>query len=262
MTWFVRADDQIGDWLGSPTAMLERYGDFWNEVRKANHDLGWHPHLYVRSPGAYDIADPTTACEQLERIGTQLARCGFESTLLRNGEGWHHPATYATAERLGVKVDSTAIPGRTGGAGHPMDWKGTPNHPYYPRRDDLRCAGPTRPALEVPLNTWLVKAPYDAAPRLRYMNPAIHEGIFAEALQRWDGTRHDGAAVRVWILILHPDEAFAGGAADALYARSQTALVRNLGRLANHIRAAGHTARFVTLSAAVAEWLKYQEAGA
>jgi hypothetical protein len=262
MTWLVRADDQIADWLGSATAMLERYGTFWQEVRKADHELGWHPHLYVRGPAGYHIAEPAAACEQMERTWELLEGAGFRPALLRNGEGWHHASTFATAERLGLRIDSTAIPGRTGGADHPMDWTGAPNQPYYPSRMNLRCAGPPRAVLEMPMNTWMVRAPYDTTARLRYMNPAIHEHLFAESLEQWDGAGPAGPTVRVWVLILHPEEARAGSPPDPLYARSPEALARNLARLANHIRARGHTAHFVTLSAAAALWQRAQEAAA
>ena len=262
VTWFMRADDQIRDWFGSATAMLERHGAFWHAMRKANHDVGWHPHLYVHGPDGYRIAEPGAACEQMQRTADLLGGAGFQPALLRNGEGWNALSTYATAERLGVSIDSTAIPGRTGSPGNPMDWSGAPNRPYYPRRDDLRCAGPPRPLLEVPMTTWLVQAPYDSLPRRRYMNPAIHEQLFADSLERWDGAGLVGSAVRVWVLILHPEEAYAGSGPDQLYARSPEALARNLARLAHHIRDRGQTARFTTLSAAAAQWQQAQEAAA
>jgi hypothetical protein len=262
MTWFVRADDQIAEWMGKATAMLERYDAFWDTMHKAKHDLGWHPHLYVRGAGGFKIAEPAAACDQMQRTSEQLAGAGFPRTLLRNGEGWHHPSTFALAEALGTRIDATAIPGRAGGPEHPMDWIGAPNQPYYPRRDDLRRAGPPRAALEMPMNTWLVQAPYDAAPRLRYMNPAVHEQLFAESLARWEGMVPVGPPVRVWVLILHPEEAYPGSPADDLYARSPQALARNLARLVSHIRAHGQTARFATLSAAAAEWQRAQAAAA
>jgi len=93
------------------------------------------------------------------------------------------------------------------------------------------------------MNTWLVRAPYDTSPRLRYMNPAIHEQLFAESLVRWDGAGPVGSTVRVWVLILHPEEAYPGSPPDHLYARSGKRWARNLARLANHIRARDHTAR-------------------
>jgi hypothetical protein len=255
ITWFIRADEQIEQLFGSSCELLERFGPFWQQVQAHGHELGWHPHLYVREPdGLYRIADPTAACEQLARVWEQLTCAGFRSALFRNGEGWHHPRTYTQVERLGLRVDSTAIPGRTGGNGHPLDWTGAPNRPYYPDPNDLRRAGPPRPLLELPMNTWHLQASYDAAPRLRYMNPAVHEELFAQALDGWHRAEA-GRSVSVWVLVLHPDEIWPAAGPDRLYARSSHALAQNLARLASHLG----TVEFATLSGAAQRWRWAQE---
>src|SRR5437762_2298196 len=63
------------------------------------------------------------AQDELERLWSKL-NATFQPTSFRNGEGWHTPETYSAVERLGFYCDSTAIPGREGGAGHPMNWLG------------------------------------------------------------------------------------------------------------------------------------------
>lgn len=259
ITWFVRADDQIAGWFGSPGYLLERYAPFWDEARAAGHELGWHPHLYVREEGGHRLATPDEAVEQLERVFGQMYGPGFRPSAFRNGEGWHTPATYAAVERLGLLADSTAIPGRVAAPGHPLDWEGAPNRPYYPSPLDVRRPGPPRDLVEVPMTTWLVRAPYDPEPRLRYLNPAVHGPIFDEALDGWDGSQE--GAVCVWVLICHPDDFWSGAGPDHLYARSPVALVKNLGRLLGRLEGQGHAVEFTCVSDAARAWAS-KEGGA
>jgi len=140
ITWFVRADDQIGDWMGSATAMLQRYGRFLEGNAQGQTRFGLAPAPVCSLPWRLQNRRTRSRLRTMERTSELLSRAGFPLKLMRNGEGWHHPSTYAMAEGLGVKIDSTAISGRAGGSGHPMDWTGAPNQPYFPRRDDLRCA--------------------------------------------------------------------------------------------------------------------------
>jgi len=179
----------------------------------------------------------------------------FHPTAFRNGEGWHTPETYATIERLGFRCDSTAIPGRSGGSGHPMNWEGAPNQPYFPAAHDLCRSGPLRTLLELPMNTWLLQAPYDSVPRTRYMNPAVHPHLFANALKNWENAfAVSSAEVSIWVMIFHPDEVLATLADDALYSRSTKALCSNLIMIAETLLHLGHDVEWVTVSAAAEHW--------
>jgi hypothetical protein len=46
ITWFVRADGQLESILGSAAYLIEKYDRWWTTVRRAGHEIGWHPHLY------------------------------------------------------------------------------------------------------------------------------------------------------------------------------------------------------------------------
>lgn len=255
VTWFVRADGQLRDILGSALYLLEEFGSLWMEVQLAGHELGWHPHLYRHTTvaaAAQLIADPCEAVEELRSLWETLSESDLRMVTFRNGEGWHHSATFSAVESLGFHWDSTAIPGRKGQSGHPMDWVGTPNSPYFPDGSDVRRPGVPRSLLEIPMNTWHVKASYDSVPRLRYMNPAIHHDLFIGALTALGNSF--GAGVHVWTFILHPDEVLVRAPADALYSRSAQVACRNLDAFATAIRDAGHEVRFMTMSLAGTEW--------
>ena len=266
VTWFVRVDGQLRDVYGSSLYLLESFAAFWDKVTRRGDELAWHPHLYRRSPNGGPpelITDPAAACDELEGLWQDLARWPLAAASFRNGEGWHVPATLCKVEQLGIRCDSTAIPGRVAGTGHPLDWAGTPNEPYFPGAEDIRRPGAARPLVELPMNTWYVRAPYDAQARLRYMDPAVHAHIFSESLAAWPGTRPAAAGdVCVWVLICHPDELLQDRGADALYGRSPDTLCRNLASLAERAGQAGHACRFVTLSEAGRRWRESRGSGA
>jgi hypothetical protein len=109
--------------------------------------------------------------------------------------------------------------------------------------------------IEVPMNTWLVQAPYDAQPRIRYMNPAVHESIFENALDGWEGlVKASQENLRVWVFVFHPDEIMPAAQPDALYAHSRETLSHNLRAIALRVAEAGERFEFVTISAAARRW--------
>jgi hypothetical protein len=257
MTWFVRADGQLETMLGSAAYLLETYDDFWTRMKKAGDEVAWHPHLY-RQKNPEDapqiITDPHHAREELQRLWSEL-QGKLQPTVFRNGEGWHSEETYATVEQLGFRCDSTAIPGRKGGVGHPMNWEGAPNQPYFPAAQNLRQSGRLRAMAELPMNTWLVQGPHDERPRLRYMNPAVHPRLFGSALQRWEtACNAPSADLCVWVMIFHPDEVLFARGADALYCRSLDGLCTNVRAISQSLQRLGHTFEWVTVSTAAERW--------
>lgn len=262
ITWFVRADGQLESILGSASYLLESYEDFWTSVLDAGHELGWHPHLYRQSrpeDEAALITDPNEAREELERLWSKV-RSLLPATSFRHGEGWHSTETYATVEHLGFRCDSTAIPGRKGAAGHPMNWENAPNLPYFPCTTDLCKPGSERSLLQLPMNTWMVKAPHDTAPRLRYINPAVHSKIFANTLRNWENTRNfSPTLLHIWVMIFHPDEVLPTLGEDGLYSRSTSELNANLLCFQESLQRAGHDFEWVTVAQAAERWRRNQE---
>jgi len=261
ITWFIRADGQLESILGSAAYLLETYDKFWTHARVSGDELGWHPHLYRQAKphdAALLITDPHEAQEELDRLWNQL-KTTFHPTAFRNGEGWHTPETYSTIERLGLRCDSTAIPGRVGESGHPMNWQDAPNQPYFPHLDDLRKSGPRRSMLEVPMNTWRLQAPHDHAPRVRYMNPAVHPYLFAKTLMNWENAcTVSSTDLYIWVMIFHPDEVLATQGEDALYSRSTHALCMNLVSITNSLRRMGHNFEWATITDAAERWRGHQ----
>jgi hypothetical protein len=262
ITWFVRADGQLESILGSAAYLLETFDKFWTELRAAGDELGWHPHLYRQQrpdDAALLMADPREAQDELERLWSKL-NATFHPMSFRNGEGWHTPETYSAVERLGFRYDSTAIPGRAGGAGHPMNWRGAPNQPYFPAPDNLRKLGSERSMLELPMNTWRLHAPHDRAPRVRYMNPAVHPQFFANAVKNWENAcKVLHSDLYIWVMIFHPDEVLATLGEDALYSRCTQALCANLVSITDSLRRRGQDFAWVTVTEAAERWRGYRQ---
>jgi hypothetical protein len=257
LTWFVRADGQLQTAYGSPLYLFDRYQQFWNQVSNLGHEIGWHPHLYrqlAQDKEPQLITNPVEACNELEQIWDSLRPLPYAFASFRNGEGWHTVETFQAIEEMGFVCDSTAIPGRDDSPAHPRNWRGTPNQPYFPRPNDPRISGTVRPLLEIPMNTWYFQTSYDPEPRLRYMNPCIHENLLNAALAGWETTLPTKTNLYVWTLIFHPEEIMPTGTSDALYSRSITGLIQNLLSMQEKIEHLGHTLEFVTMRAANARW--------
>jgi len=257
ITWFVRADGQLRDAFGGCGWLLENQRKLWVTAARRGDELGWHPHLYRCGDDDEPelITSPSAAVDEIERLWNELADYDFfKPVSFRNGEGWHCPETFAAVERLGFEFDSTAIPGRRAAAPHPMDWTDSPNRPYYPSATNLRRAGAARDLLEMPLNTWKIQAPYDAAPRVRYINPAIHEQLFEAGLESWEAAQRGSQDdVQAWVLVLHPDDALVSSN-DQLYARSPRAMGENLARFYRRAARIADRVEFTTLSRAGRRW--------
>jgi hypothetical protein len=263
ITWFLRADGQLESVFGSALYLVERFAALWNEMRCEGHEFGWHPHLY-RQPGPGSpfelITNPRQAADEILRLWPAVKIGCLPFSAFRNGEGWHDGLTLETIEGLGFWLDSTAIPGRIGPAGHPMNWATTPSGPYFPDRVDIRVPGGRRGVLEIPISTWHLQAPFDSSPKVRYINPAFHPELFHQGLQSVR-SRFNGGDLRIWTLVVHPDEAFAGSPADQLYSRSPRAVRTNLELLASALREeSGAEVQFVTMTQAAREWLRFREA--
>ncbi|MFC1849987.1 hypothetical protein ACFL27_07340 [candidate division CSSED10-310 bacterium] len=259
ITWFIRADGQLRKIWGKSGQLLEEFNGLWKIARVRGDELSWHPHLYRCQQDVVElISDPNEASDEIERLWYELSDYDFKVGSFRNGEGWHHPKTYKTVERLGFEIDSTAIPGRRAIPPHPMDWLGAPNCPYFPMSADLRKPGEARPLLEIPMNTWQIKAPYDKSPQLRCMNPAVHEELFNTSLLTWGALiRQLEEGIHVWVLVLHPDDALGNSTNDSLYARSTETVCQNLMRLYLLASETGDRVEFVTISEAGKRWRKY-----
>ena len=234
-TWFIRADPQLKDYYGSAAYLLEEHRSLWRNFAAGGDEIGWHPHLYARrEDGSYEPErNDGRLVTALRATYSDLVRGGHRLTSVRIGEAAGSNAIMQTLAELGLRVDSSAIPGRVrNDDARQFDWGTTPNAPYWPSTVDYRVPGtPALGILEVPMTSVLVKAPYDPKPLLRYANLAYRPAIFATAFETWFA--RTAASEAVVTLIFHPEELMPSPNSHPLYALAKDALDENIHTLLN-----------------------------
>lgn len=231
VTWFVRADPQLHDYYGSSAYLLERYRDLWRDFSAAGNEIGWHPHILSVSDNGRYVPEREDAriLEVLQDTHAQLLSLGYRFASVRMGEALGSNAIARTLARLGLRADSSAIPGRRrNDSSRVFDWSLTPNRPYRPSMADYRVPGePALSILEVPMTVLPVQGVQEEEPLLRYANPAYRPDIFSAALERWLSSMPP-APYQLLTLILHPDEFMRRNKEHPLYAFTPAALQSNI----------------------------------
>jgi hypothetical protein len=234
-TWFVRGDPQLQEVYGSAGYLLESFEPSWRKLADHGDEIGWHPHITrLRHDGLWESErDDGLYSDALRKAHAELRAHGYQFKSARMGEAIGSNLILKTLVDLGLRVDSSAIPGRSrNDTSRRFDWSPTPNKPYRPSTADYRVPGqPCLPILEVPMTTIPVLGGNDPEPYLRYASLAYHPSIFLRAIKCWFDTADCRLSNRVLTLILHPDELMARNANHPLYAFSIKALRANIDAL-------------------------------
>ena len=243
-TWFVRADNQLETFYGSPAYLLLAYNWLWKELAASGDEIAWHPHIYRRTnTGEYRMeTDEHRFCSQLTGIRADLKREGFEHLSVRVGEAFGTNLIMRTLAGLGLKADSSAIPGRRrADSARTFDWALSPNQPYVPDVNDYRVPAVTRglSIVEVPMTTAPIQAPYDKEPLLRYMNLSYRHPFFKQAVEAYLTSVEHWPGDTYFTLIVHPDEVMPERPAHPLYEFSLASVERNLNYLLEAIASRG-----------------------
>lgn len=251
VTWFVRADNQLRELYGSAGYLHLEHGNLWRDFAATGDEIAWHPHLYRldEREGVYLLDGNEERCAaKLRQIHAELDEQGLRFQSVRIGEAFHGNALMHTLNGLGLKIDSTAIPGvRRTDETRQFDWSPTPNEPYYPSPDDYRVPGPVGrqlSLLEVPLTTIPVRADYDSAPRRRYINLAYHHSLFKAGFGSYLETETRERDQLTITMILHPEEVLGIAGAHPLYSFSLHEAQLNLTYLLDTLQTSGIQPRF------------------
>ena len=233
VTWFVRADALIESQFGSALAVFHSVMPVLEARLSRGDELAWMPQLYSRD-------DSRVRYRDLNRVHGQLTEAGFAPVSVRMGNCYHDNRSIAVLAALGIEFDSSAVPGRSRlDGGWRMDWTGTPATAYHPSVHDYRVAGePGLEILEIPMSVVEMKAPYDAGPLLRYVNPCMRPEFL------WPSLEKGLDSVPYLLCTSHPDEVVARKDGHPLIAYSQNVFRENLLAIVRESAAIGRQVAF------------------
>ncbi len=188
LTWFVRVDNQLHTIYGDSGYLLDHYSFIWSSCKNNGDEIGWHPHLYKQQGNLWtQETDAATLKKNLTQAHGALKKRGFTPTSVRIGDAFGSNAIFSILDDLGLRCDSSAMPGRVRTDGErTIDWTGTPNLPYHPSRTDYRKTGnPSLKILEVPMSMVPVQASYDKEPYSRYVDLTFFHEALKPGLQNF-----------------------------------------------------------------------------
>ena len=254
VTWFVRVDDNVRELCGHAGALLEKYKRHWCKEEDRGSELAWHTHLELFSEFDMRRLDDGEYLLSLYKanLGIWESMCSSPRTF-RQGQAWHTNASYACIEQLGLKCDSSCVPGTSNYSSVPREWRDAPNSPYFPSAESLMRPGQERAMVEVPMTSWPILAPWDSAPRYRYFNPGFHAFLFRTMVQEWISELNTNRGCTL-ILVMHPDEYDGPGKPDGLLSRSRVVFEQNLVYLCDTCEAQTLNCEFVTIECVAERW--------
>jgi hypothetical protein len=241
-TWFIRLDSQLEALYGQPDYILHRYGKELDCLSLAGHEIGWHPHFYVKGEGGWrQNLEAAKIMDELIQYTPLAQSYGMKS--VRMGWGFHTNETMRLLADLRFLIDSSAIPRpRYRWEESEKDWTLTPVVPYFPSESDYRVPGkPGLPILEIPMSVAPIKAPYDTEQVMRYINLAYHPDLLRGPLEYW---------LREYshlITVTHPYELFSKGESHGLLAFDLRAFEQNLQMIKAIAGEKGISVSFLTL---------------
>ncbi len=181
-SWFLRIDSQMESVFGTPDFCLKKNTEIIDELKKNDHEIGWHHHAYkYENENWLQETNEAKIINELLVYG-KIAR-QYKLNVCRMGWGFQTNATMKVLSDLGFRIDSSGIP-------RPkykwdlsvMDWEGALTHPYYPSALNYKQSGDdSLPILEAPLTTSYLRAAYDTEDVVRYVNPCYHHNKFKES---------------------------------------------------------------------------------
>ena len=255
--WFIRADKQIKWKFGSIDSLMRHYRTFWERARSSGDELCWHPHLYKEENGAFVLIDDEREClKELRELWDELGPAGFPFATFRCGEARMTAAMFDLVESFGFLQESTAIPGYFNDS-FGQDWLRAKNRPYFPAPGSATDEGPARKMLEMPMNSWYLKASYDVRPKLRYLNFAVHRDYFLKSLSLLPESffsTENILDIPVLTAVSHPEEIVSDRPGNDLYPRTFDNFLGNIRAFVEFFAGRGKRVVFSTLGESGKFW--------
>jgi hypothetical protein len=181
---FLRADYQIYKLYGSYDYLIKNNPELIHLISSFNGEINWHIHLYEESNKNWIQIKNTEQLVQrfIEDFKSVQNVNNIRSDIVRVGECVMNNELMRAMNDLGIRIDSTALPGRRRNDEQKFfDWEKTKNNIYHPSQKDYRIEGnPFLSIKEVPMSTLEMKAQYDKKAILRYFNLSFKSKVLFE----------------------------------------------------------------------------------
>jgi hypothetical protein len=169
LTWFLRSDSQIKMIYGNAAWAIEHFKAIIDKLQESRDEVGWHAHTWRWSENNcswYQEINDEEWIESCYETGFKDFRKAVGAPPFSFRAGWcfHNNISIAMLDKLGIRVDLSAMPGiRNSGTRNTRDgslycgfsnWERTPTHPYHPSKKDYRFEGNDNyELLELPVTT-------------------------------------------------------------------------------------------------------------
>jgi len=242
---FLRADYQIFKTYGAYDFLLSENPKLINKIENQKSEINWHIHIYNNSDGNWNLAKTSSQITDLFLNDYENIKkiCDINSNIIRIGECLMNNELMNLLDSLGIKIDSTALPGRKRNDIEKFfDWEKTNNNIYYPSKEDYRISGENKLSIiEAPMTTLLIKAEYDIEPIYRYFNLSFKSSALFYSFEE-HLSKHN-----FLISITHPFEVIGKGN-HGLISFSMDTFLKNINILIEKVKSQGKIPVFCKIS--------------
>lgn len=242
---FIRADNQINSLYGSYDHLLANNPNLIKKINQSNGELNWHIHLYENLNHEWiQVEDEKKQVILFLNDYNEVKKIkNLNSSIVRIGECVMTNQLMHAIDKSGIKIDSTALPGRRRfDENKTFDWELTRNEIYHPSKLDYRVTGKNNySVVEVPMSTIFMRADYDLAPLKRYFNLSFKTEVLFENFK--DYVRKNNEL----ITITHPFEVLSDGS-HGLISYDLNVFLKNIQVLKKQVEQMGKKVVFKKIS--------------
>lgn len=225
-TWFIRIDKHIEHFFGKADYFFLKHFDKIAWLSENGHDIGWHFHSFIKQGQRFvSNNNEDLLSEELKKMHETIQKYGLN--ILRMGFGFHTNKTLETISNLGLKYDSSALPGMTRNSNKTnADWSVTRAFPYFPSKEDYRKDGINKyTVLEIPVSTVAHEdRQKNRAWKIYPLNPAYDPAIFRLLLLKTESENSINT-------LTHPFEIIKGSKTNKLIVKGIENFCENLEHL-------------------------------
>lgn len=185
-TWFLLSDKRQKENNNEYVHIFKKYKLIWDSLTSQGDELGLHVHLIEKQGDLWvQSIDDDKNIETIKEMMREW-KSHFKFKSIRVGYCYQSNRLMELWNKLGFKIDSTALPKRRMEGRQYFDWKETPEKPFFPSKSNYKIPGKDHyNLLEVPFSIFLSKLKDDKEPVYRYLNLSFHPSIIKEPIKNY-----------------------------------------------------------------------------